>query len=467
VGKKDVKPSIIMRFAPSRESSLGKYLRGEIEPSEIIENGKRVFPKIKDVEINPNCSDVVFRLPGIPRDHVIAKLKEIGIIEVSENPDSKYPFLADRDNLMVPNIESKFGCAMLDIDEWNDGEIVIHGGINLEYSAFPTLKKIQDAFDGHKWEEMIGGGTTGAFEAWLENGMVFTSRQKKAIKYDRKKPGKETKKFREKFVDPVFSTTLNPNCSEMVMNVVGMTREGAIEKLKSIGITETSIPLSKWWEKKDINGSYEMLVDVDNANLPDWKGHDVITLSGPRTEKQSVTLIRNIIKIFSKTNDMMLDKTTGEIMRDAMLAFRKHDQEKSIVLFTSKYGMTEDETWKKFYSFIPQKNKWFSSSLISLFSINLRYVMHDELQSSKFIMDAGQAIIDGKTFDEIVDILEKGYPEITRPGCYFMTSADAGFNLFPTMLKIENLFGNEWHGHDGGGSWRYEDWRDGVKDDDE
>lgn len=191
--------------------------------------------EIADHVLNPNCSDVVFRLPGLSREDAVKKLREIGIIEVSSNPDGKYPFLADRDNPMVPNMDSEYGCAMLDIDEWDKGEIVIHGGINLEFSTFPTMKKIRDAFPGKKWDEMIGGSMTKDFEEWIENGMKMTPRLVKFAKGDRKTPGRETKKFRADVIDPAFAA-LNPNCSEVVFELSGMSSEEAMEKLKAAGI---------------------------------------------------------------------------------------------------------------------------------------------------------------------------------------------------------------------------------------
>ncbi len=180
---------------------------------------KHVKPQIKQkAELNPNCSEIVFKLPGMTREQAIAKLRDVGILEVriplrlfsdDRDDDVAWAILADRDNSLVPNLDSEYGCAQLDIETWGNGEIVIHGDINLEYSAFPTMKKIQDAFQGLKWEEVMGGGTTREFEEWLGNGMKYTARQEKAVKFEQKKPGKDTVQARKEVIDPAFAT-LNP-----------------------------------------------------------------------------------------------------------------------------------------------------------------------------------------------------------------------------------------------------------------
>jgi hypothetical protein len=164
--------------------------------------------------VNPNCSEIVFAIPGMTRERAVSTLRGVGILDVKiplgiisgkHHDDATWDVLADRDNQLVPNMDSEYGCAQLDIIELETGMVEIHGGINLEYSAFPTLKKIQDAFPGRSWEEVTGGSTTVEFEEWVKNGMVFTNRQKKAIKFDRKKPGKDTRTIRKKFLDPLFA----------------------------------------------------------------------------------------------------------------------------------------------------------------------------------------------------------------------------------------------------------------------
>jgi hypothetical protein len=172
---------------------------------------KHVDPQIKKkVELNPNCSEIVFELAGITKEKALAALREVGILEVTipmklfsgrQDDDVAWTVLADRDNPLVPNIDA--GNAQLDIEDW-DGRLVIHGDINLEYSAFPTMKKIQDAFLENKWKEAMGGGTVGEYEEWLANGKKFTAMQKRAVKFGRKKPGKDTTKARTAVIDPAF-----------------------------------------------------------------------------------------------------------------------------------------------------------------------------------------------------------------------------------------------------------------------
>jgi hypothetical protein len=181
---------------------------------------KHVNPQLMDrVVLNPNCSDVVFKIPGITRDQALAKLLDAGIMEVRiplkifsgiRDDAISWTVLADKDNQLVPNFDSEFGNDQMDIKTMDDGTIAIHGDINLEYSAFPTMKKIQDAFPGCTWEEMIGGNTTQEFSEWLENGMKYTRRQKKTIKFGQQRQGKNTKKARKSVIDPAFAA-LNPN----------------------------------------------------------------------------------------------------------------------------------------------------------------------------------------------------------------------------------------------------------------
>jgi hypothetical protein len=165
-------------------------------------------------EIPLNFLDEVVQANRLSGTRVkLAKLRDVGILEIKiplklfsddRDDDISWTILADRDNQLVPNLDSEYGGAQLDIETWGDGEIVIHGDINLEYSAFPTMRKIQDAFPENRWKEAMGGGTIGEYEEWLANGKEFTAMQKKAVKFGRKKPGKDTAKARKAVIDPAF-----------------------------------------------------------------------------------------------------------------------------------------------------------------------------------------------------------------------------------------------------------------------
>ncbi len=167
------------------------------------------------VPINPNCSEVVFKLPGMAKEDALAILKKHGIMEVDiplkllsddeDHDDIVWHVIADRDNPMVPNLDSEYGCSLIVMEDW-DGMLAIRGGINLEFSALPTMKKIADAFPGSKWEEVTGGGMTDELAEWVNNGMEYTKRQKKMRKDELKEPGDDTKLAREKIIDPAFDT---------------------------------------------------------------------------------------------------------------------------------------------------------------------------------------------------------------------------------------------------------------------
>ena len=195
------KPTITIRFAPSRESSLAGYLRGEVEPEEIIVDGKRVFPS-KGSKLNPNCSEVVFELPGLARDEVAAKLREIGIIEITmkkvvDDDGISVTVIADKDNPLIPTAVPEAG--NFDIEKWADGWAV-HGGMNLGDYAYPTMLKIQQAFPDGKWDD-ISGSDVGNFLQWYIHG----SPPPKTVMDN------ETRKIREEQVEPAFREMAEPN----------------------------------------------------------------------------------------------------------------------------------------------------------------------------------------------------------------------------------------------------------------
>jgi hypothetical protein len=153
-------------------------------------------------ELIPNCSEVVFELTGMTRDDAVAKLREIGIFEVTIPRDDNgnerpWTVLADKDNLLIPNASPYAG--NFDIDEWASG-IVVHGGMNLEDYAYPTMLKIQKAFPKGSWDD-INGTEAGAFLQWYIHGTT-------PIKTPM---DNRTKELREKHVEPALRKMIDPN----------------------------------------------------------------------------------------------------------------------------------------------------------------------------------------------------------------------------------------------------------------
>lgn len=201
------KPTLTIRFAPSRESSLARYLRGEVEPSEIIENDVKMFPKEKE-PLNPNCSECIFTLKGMPRDEAIAKLAAIGIFEVTvpkcDGNEYAQAVLADADNVLLPNFKER-STGNLDIEEWAGG-ICVHGQMNLDDYVYPTMLKIQKAFPRGSWED-INGGDVEDFLQWYIHGMppLKTTMDDK------------TREIREKHVNPQIRTMIERGDTETTM----------------------------------------------------------------------------------------------------------------------------------------------------------------------------------------------------------------------------------------------------------
>jgi hypothetical protein len=189
------KPTMSVRFAPSRESSIARYLRGDVDPLEIIENDVKVFPGEKE-PLNPNCSECIFTLKGMTRDEAIAALASAGIFEVTIPAESKHgcktqehKYLADVDNELLPNFKES-GNGNLDLEEWADG-FCVHGEMNLYDYVYPTMLKIQKTFPQGSWED-INGGDVEDFLQWYIHGMppLKTTMDDK------------TREIREKHVNP-------------------------------------------------------------------------------------------------------------------------------------------------------------------------------------------------------------------------------------------------------------------------
>jgi hypothetical protein len=129
--------------------------------------------KKRHVELNPNCSEVVFSLEGMTRQEALAKLAEIGIIEF-EMPSREFwgfelgepgeleKFLADRDNPNVPDFKYH---SHLDLeDNFDTYGLSIVGHEDIQSQMFPTMLKIENAFHDN-WHG-YDGGSIEPYDQW-------------------------------------------------------------------------------------------------------------------------------------------------------------------------------------------------------------------------------------------------------------------------------------------------------------
>ncbi len=145
------------------------------------------FYKNTKMLLNPNCSEVVLRLKGFTREHILTELKKIGIIEVeiSEGDifelfedDDYRKLLGDIDNPNIPDFEKYAFLEILDgLKEYDIYEgAYISGDQHLQEQLFPTMYKIVEYFNKNFpdfTEEWTGfdGGTMEYYENWIEEGM--------------------------------------------------------------------------------------------------------------------------------------------------------------------------------------------------------------------------------------------------------------------------------------------------------
>ena len=66
--------------------------------------GKKTIPEKEPAAINPNCSEIIFKLPGVTMEQAVDTLKKAGIAEIHARPFASY-VLADKDNPCVPDMD--------------------------------------------------------------------------------------------------------------------------------------------------------------------------------------------------------------------------------------------------------------------------------------------------------------------------------------------------------------------------
>jgi hypothetical protein len=126
---------------------------------------------ISMIDPNPNCSEVVFELPGMTVERAREELAKIGIIEVAI-PKNEYDgskttdptmIIADRDNPDIPD----FACnADFRLRKERNGDAYIIGGQSGQHQLFPTMLKIENAFH-RDWHGYDGGGTE-EYDDWKD-----------------------------------------------------------------------------------------------------------------------------------------------------------------------------------------------------------------------------------------------------------------------------------------------------------
>ena len=131
--------------------------------------------------LNPNCSELVLRLPDdYTKEQVIEMLKDLGIyyIEIPsndiyewDNSGDKMSVIFDKDNPNMPDYENGATIHIYGDGEDNgygDDGIRIDGHQHCQHQLFPTLKKIQDELSGEVYGQ--DGGSANEYEEWVHNG---------------------------------------------------------------------------------------------------------------------------------------------------------------------------------------------------------------------------------------------------------------------------------------------------------
>lgn len=136
------------------------------------------------MKLNPNCSEVVFRLASKDREQIVKDLEAIGIFEVKIRDSDLYSWMKDKEykvngeeipeedrmldmllDVDNPNIPDFKHSATIGIDEsWHrdyveDKTYGIQANQHCQRQLFPTMKKIEDNIgEGKvKWNGYDGG----------------------------------------------------------------------------------------------------------------------------------------------------------------------------------------------------------------------------------------------------------------------------------------------------------------------
>ena len=129
--------------------------------------------------LNPNCSELVIRLPSdMSREEILEELKKIGIYEVDiknwwswggSEEDRKFEgYLFDKDNPNSPDYEYHAYIELRDGRPYGINGYIISASQHCQHQLFPTLRKIEKHFNTEV--ESYDGGSTTPYEDWISQG---------------------------------------------------------------------------------------------------------------------------------------------------------------------------------------------------------------------------------------------------------------------------------------------------------
>lgn len=114
--------------------------------------------------LNPNCSETIMKLPGIPREQIIEELEKIGII-ITNNGE-----LADKDNINIPDYKYKSAIKLEKgyEGEWSEkDEYYLEAFQDSQHQMYPTMEKIENAFKENIFGKNLEWGVrTGSYDDW-------------------------------------------------------------------------------------------------------------------------------------------------------------------------------------------------------------------------------------------------------------------------------------------------------------
>lgn len=122
--------------------------------------------------LNPNCSELVYKLGVKTKKEALENLAKIGIYEVEidnywdyseESKKEKVKLLVDEDNPNLPDFEYHSGFEL----RREGKEYLVSFDQHSQTQGFPTLEKIEEKFNGiSEWDPRNGGGGLGDYQEW-------------------------------------------------------------------------------------------------------------------------------------------------------------------------------------------------------------------------------------------------------------------------------------------------------------
>lgn len=140
--------------------------------------------------LNPNCSEVIARLPVKNITEGKNLLKSIGLDVIRFDPylhmhilspkgkEEKYNMIADPDNPNMPDFEHRSTFYLGKSDYNGEEGIYVQGHQHCQRQLYATIKKIQDKLGIDFYGHDGGGAFKELFEEWLKGGKVIDDYQK-------------------------------------------------------------------------------------------------------------------------------------------------------------------------------------------------------------------------------------------------------------------------------------------------